>query len=588
MSFTKHTVSFTRGIFNRLRGSRGTTKIDVKGRSEGNSAADRAAEIQEMLHISVPGCRLISILGFGGMGTVFLAKQENLDRLVAVKMLNRDLVDQPEFTESLLREARIMGGFSHPNLVNCHDVIHNMDGVFIIMEYIPGHFSGRDIVKKLGPIPELYLVRSLISVCHALDYINCHGFLHLDMKPDNLLFYQDTPKPPQTMADVFDRPSSRVAVCDFGIAMQLKDVSKVPSGEDASVMGSPYYMAPEQLLTPDKVDFRADMYALASTSWYFLTGEDPWEGLTEEDMLRAKVREDFDAQNRFDSLKTITPHLAHILRKMGRLDPSSRYESYDALIRDLTSLEIELVHESSKSHPITDWFSRHMEHFIYTMVIIVAMILVGLGIYLRYLQRIENSLKSEWTSITRWAGSFEGWNRQIYVGDSHSLLRGYTNATPLHLNTPLQRREHLYFQMKCYDDGEVNMQLLVPGEWMDVEQPVELATIKFFHDDGGYTVALEEVRYDEGLQPTRLQVPTPTSYLNMIKPPNIKMRESYGWVEMCIERYNDQCRIWSGKQLLGVLHMPEDSEYYGLTFQINGITCRMTDFRNVIIQNLKK
>ena len=101
----------------------------------------------------VPGCKLLSVLGAGGMGTVYLARQENLNRLVAVKVLNNRFAENPRFIEFLNQEALTMGALSHPNIVSCHDVFTSPEGVFIIMEYVPGP-AGRDLVLRLGGLPE--------------------------------------------------------------------------------------------------------------------------------------------------------------------------------------------------------------------------------------------------------------------------------------------------------------------------------------------------------------------------------------------------------------------------------------------------
>ncbi|HPT32958.1 MAG TPA: serine/threonine-protein kinase, partial [Prolixibacteraceae bacterium] len=289
------------------------------------------------LAAKVPGCKLLSVLGSGGMGTVYLARQENLNRLVAVKVLNTRFAENPRFIESLSQEALTMGALSHPNIVGCHDVFTNSDGIFIIMEYIPGRLTGRDLVLRLGGLPEDMVVEIMLQAVRALAYVHSKGFTHRDLKPDNLLIYRDSPYPPRNFSEVFSNPDSRVMICDFGIAAGAQMIAD--SNNSGILFGSPAFMAPEQAFTPEKVDFRADIYALATTAFFLLTGKAPFDGHDRDSRLLLKAENNLPDPV-FANGKKACREFLKVLRKMGAAAPEERYQDYRSLIADLEYLSL--------------------------------------------------------------------------------------------------------------------------------------------------------------------------------------------------------------------------------------------------------
>ena len=168
---------------------------------------------------AVPGCPLLAELGHGGMGAVYLGRQDRLERPVAVKVLNSDLANNPEFIGRLRQEARILGAMAHPNVVGCHDIIVSKNGASLLMEYGPGQLNGRNVVQLLGPMPERYAVEVLLGVARALSYAYDKGYTHRDVKPENILLAFDALRPPANYDELFHYSDFRVALCDFGIAV---------------------------------------------------------------------------------------------------------------------------------------------------------------------------------------------------------------------------------------------------------------------------------------------------------------------------------------------------------------------------------
>jgi hypothetical protein len=282
--------------------------------------------------LHLPGMEFLSVLGKGGMGVVFLARQERLDRLVAVKMLAADLANNEAFVARLEREALTLATLSHPNVVGCHDMISTDQGRFLIMEYVPGQLSVGGLLLRFHKLPEAVALRIAIDVARGLSCAHEKGITHRDIKPDNLQFHWDTRVPPRSAEDLYRFPNSRVMICDFGIAL----TEHAHEQHSAKAIGSPLYMAPEQYITGrGKVDNRADIYALGVTLYHMLTGHLPFAGSTREETLKLKARTNVPDPRERE--KGISEHTARIVQRMGKWQPEERYDNYPELIGELES-----------------------------------------------------------------------------------------------------------------------------------------------------------------------------------------------------------------------------------------------------------
>jgi len=205
-----------------------------------------------------PQLEILELLGQGGMGAVYKARQPALDRLVALKILPPDIGQDPAFGERFSREARALARLSHQNIVTVHD-FGQADGLYyFLMEYIDGANLRQTLAAgKLTPQTALAIVP---QICEALQYAHDDGVVHRDIKPENILL---------------DR-KGRVKIADFGLAKVLgrPTTDSLLTGS-RQVMGTPYYMAPEQMERPQEVDHRADIYSLGVVFYEMLTGELP-------------------------------------------------------------------------------------------------------------------------------------------------------------------------------------------------------------------------------------------------------------------------------------------------------------------------
>jgi len=210
----------------------------------------------EALAQHFPQFELLECLGRGGMGVVYKARQKSLDRVVALKILAPEKENAPQFAERFSREAKTLAKLNHPNIVTVHDFGETNGMFYLVMEFVDG-VNLRQMMRDRRLLPEEALA-IVPPVCQALQYAHDQGIVHRDIKPDNLLLDKQ----------------GRVKIADFGIA-KILGRSAPGAGETREVLGTPRYMAPEQVQQPQRVDHRADIYSLGIVLYEMLTGELP-------------------------------------------------------------------------------------------------------------------------------------------------------------------------------------------------------------------------------------------------------------------------------------------------------------------------
>jgi len=224
----------------------------------GAAASNVPPPTPEALASRFPQLEIVELLGRGGMGVVYKARHRGLDRWVALKILPAAEDRDPAFAERFSREARALAKLDHPNIVSVFDS-GEADGLFyFIMEYVDGA-NLRQVLAAGGMKPEQALA-IVPQICEALQYAHDRGIVHRDIKPENILVDK----------------SGQVKIADFGLAkivgIEARDFTLTGVGE---MMGTPAYMAPEQVEHPSEVDHRADIYSLGVVFYQMLTGELP-------------------------------------------------------------------------------------------------------------------------------------------------------------------------------------------------------------------------------------------------------------------------------------------------------------------------
>jgi len=219
---------------------------------ENNPKHSTASQVASV--VSLPGYKIIDVLGKGGMAVVYLAIQESVGRQVALKILAPDHTDET-FTERFLREARIISSLAHPNIITVYDANVHQGCHYMSMEYVPGN-SLRESRDKLTRKQKVEVAK---QIAQALDYAGKKGYVHRDIKPENILLHED----------------GRAILTDFGIA-RSQDITQGLT-VTGKVIGTPYYMSPEQTKGM-KVDHRSDIYSLGIVLFQALAGYLPYDG----------------------------------------------------------------------------------------------------------------------------------------------------------------------------------------------------------------------------------------------------------------------------------------------------------------------
>ncbi|MGO9924330.1 MAG: protein kinase domain-containing protein [Isosphaeraceae bacterium] len=279
----------------------------------------------------IAGYELLDVLGEGGMGVVYKARQLGLNRLVAVKMIRRDRPGGPERKARFLIEAEAVARLRHPNIVQIFEIGETAGAPFVSLELLEGGSLDHRLAST--PQPGRPAAELLITLARAVQFAHDAGIIHRDLKPSNILFAEDgIPK-----------------ITDFGLAKRLESDSR--QTESGQIMGSPSYMAPEQARGHTK-DVRpaADVYALGAILYEMLTGRPPFKGETPMETLRQVTDDEVVPPSRLvprvaRDLETIC---LHCLNK----EPSRRYGSAQALVEDLESF---LAGHPIKARPTPFW-----------------------------------------------------------------------------------------------------------------------------------------------------------------------------------------------------------------------------------------
>ncbi|ARN74560.1 serine/threonine-protein kinase [Oceanicoccus sagamiensis] len=258
---------------------------------------------------------MIRPLGRGGMATVYLAIQENFQREVALKIMAPALSEESTFSERFLREARIVSRLVHPHIVTVHDVGIENGHHYLSMEYIEGH----DLKERLPSLNGEQLFRVLKEVAMALDYAGRKGYVHRDVKPENIMIHNI---------------DGRAVLMDFGIARAADSVSTMT--RTGTALGTPHYMSPEQA-RGDAIDGRSDLYSMGVLFYYMLTGRVPYEadspvavGIKHVSAALPKLPQELSSYQ-------------HLLDKLMAKKPEDRYRNGQELVAALQRADASLI-----------------------------------------------------------------------------------------------------------------------------------------------------------------------------------------------------------------------------------------------------
>src|SRR6476660_6679438 len=258
-------------------------------------------------------------IGRGGMGVVYRARDERLQRRVAIKVLPPELAFQKDIRERFTREAQTAAKLSHPHIVPIHTVGEGQGLVYFVMGYVDGEsVAGR--IRRRGRLPVDEARRIMSEAADALSAAHALSIIHRDIKPDNILL---------------EGPRGRVMVTDFGIAKALSSTSGATLTGAGVAIGTPAFMSPEQAAGERDIDGRSDVYSLGVVSYQMLTGELPFTAPTVAGILMKQITE--PAPDLRTRRPEVPEDLALAVSRCLEKDPENRWPSADALRRSLES-----------------------------------------------------------------------------------------------------------------------------------------------------------------------------------------------------------------------------------------------------------
>jgi serine/threonine-protein kinase len=280
--------------------------------------------------------RILDELGRGGMGRVYKAVHQTLNRTVALKVLAPQLLETEKAQELFLREMQTVARLMHPNIVTAYDANQLGDRYYLVMEYVDGPNLDR-LVRKRGPLPVGLACELIRQTAEGLQYAADMGMVHRDIKPSNLLLALPGSEP--------QRKHGTVKILDFGLARLQSPGADATAKLDTIItrpnmlMGTPDFVSPEQARDLHTADIRSDLYSLGCTFYFLLTGQVPFpDGSTLEKMVRHATQEPVPVEK----LRAEIPMgVAAIVGRLMAKDPAGRFQTPAELALALAPLAAE-------------------------------------------------------------------------------------------------------------------------------------------------------------------------------------------------------------------------------------------------------
>ena len=280
---------------------------------------------------AVPGYEILGLLGKGGMGVVYRARQKSLDRIVALKTVLVSQLADSTAVQRFEQEAQAVARLMHPHIIAAYDFGRHEGRLFFAMELVEGE-DVEKLVARVGPLEEALAWGLLRQAATGLAHAARGGVVHRDIKPANLLLVQ----PPEGFPLPAGMPLIKIA--DFGLAFLSAEeggMERTRLTMASTTMGSPHYMAPEQL-DGGAVDLRTDVYALGATAWQMLAGQPPLADKTLSQIMSVKLT------GEIQTVRTFNPRVSEassaLVSQMLRRDPRQRPASYEELLKKIDGL----------------------------------------------------------------------------------------------------------------------------------------------------------------------------------------------------------------------------------------------------------
>lgn len=276
----------------------------------------------------IGGCRIIERIARGGMGTVYRAEQVHLGRTVALKVLAPELAEDVTFVKRFVQEARAVAELSHPNIIHIIDAGASEGAFYFTMEFIEGE-NLNQIIKKRGRLSVDDSLVIIEQAADALAHAHGRGIVHRDIKPENVLVTTE----------------GVVKIADLGLAKRTFDQSASAITQAGSILGTPYYMAPEQARDFRLADERSDVYSLGVTLYKMLSGTVPYDGSSPIEVMMKALSGEKTSLDEIDP--TISSEVCVLVDRMMSVEPEGRFRSAEVCRKAITSLRRHLGGGSS-------------------------------------------------------------------------------------------------------------------------------------------------------------------------------------------------------------------------------------------------
>src|SRR5215208_2146419 len=269
----------------------------------------------EWLGKTIGKVRIEKLLARGGMAEVYLGSHLNLERPVAIKLLHSYIEEDPSLLERFHREAKVVAGLRHPNIVQIFDFDTTDGHPYIVMEYLQGPTLAsylRGLHDRDARIPSHQVARLFKGLTAALDYAHSQGVIHRDIKPGNIMLHN---KMGEVLMDKPITDDVDVILTDFGLVRIAHSASLTATG---TVSGTPAYMSPEQA-RGDQTDYHTDIYSLGAVLYEMLAGRVPFEADSQMSVMYMQIH------NAPPPIPGISPDLQAIMNRALKKDPDERY-----------------------------------------------------------------------------------------------------------------------------------------------------------------------------------------------------------------------------------------------------------------------
>ncbi|MCO5170826.1 MAG: protein kinase [Planctomycetes bacterium] len=262
---------------------------------------------------NIPGYEVLELLGEGGMGMVYKARQKSLDRIVALKVLPARAAKETAFIKRFISEARTVARLNHENIIAGIDVGEHDGTYYFAMEHVEGE-SVAQLIERQGALEERFALQVVAQMARALAHAHKHNLVHRDVKPQNILVTK----------------SGLAKLCDLGLAKMQNEASKDPQGVP---VGTPHYLSPEQARGEADVDIRSDIYSLGASLYHMLTGSTPFEGQSPMVLMTKHLTEEPSSPRRTNP--NVSKGASDLVLRMMAKDKEDRHQTPGELLEDV-------------------------------------------------------------------------------------------------------------------------------------------------------------------------------------------------------------------------------------------------------------